>query len=252
MKRANYHTHTPRCGHAQGSEREYIEAAIEAGMEALGFSDHVPQPYHGFVSPIRMQMQELSGYVDTLLKLRQEYGSQIQIKIGFEVEYIPSLFDSLMKIMDDYPVDYYILGQHFLNEEITENYCGKKFIDCQRLIDYVDTVLEGLSTGCFSYLAHPDLINFAGKGEFYDDQMGRLCRECKKLDIPLEINRLGVFEARTYPRVEFFQLAAREENRVIIGYDAHIPSALTDEVTYTQCLDFARKLGITPEESYRI
>ena len=40
--RANYHTHTPRCRHAVGSEREYIEQAIEAGMEILGFSDHTP------------------------------------------------------------------------------------------------------------------------------------------------------------------------------------------------------------------
>jgi len=28
---ANYHTHTSRCHHAKGTEREYIEAAIKAG-----------------------------------------------------------------------------------------------------------------------------------------------------------------------------------------------------------------------------
>ena len=25
---ANYHTHTARCGHAHGAEREYVETAI--------------------------------------------------------------------------------------------------------------------------------------------------------------------------------------------------------------------------------
>ena len=39
---ANYHTHTVRCNHARGSEREYIETAIARGMQVLGFSDHVP------------------------------------------------------------------------------------------------------------------------------------------------------------------------------------------------------------------
>ena len=39
---ANYHTHTARCHHASGSEREYIEAAIAGGMKILGFSDHAP------------------------------------------------------------------------------------------------------------------------------------------------------------------------------------------------------------------
>ena len=39
----NYHTHTVRCRHAQNTEREYIEAAIAAGIETLGFADHAPQ-----------------------------------------------------------------------------------------------------------------------------------------------------------------------------------------------------------------
>lgn len=29
---ANYHTHTVRCHHAKGTEREYIEHAIEQGL----------------------------------------------------------------------------------------------------------------------------------------------------------------------------------------------------------------------------
>ena len=43
--KANYHTHTYRCQHAYGSEREYIEAAIRMGIAELGFSDHVPCPF---------------------------------------------------------------------------------------------------------------------------------------------------------------------------------------------------------------
>ena len=49
MMKANYHTHTLRCGHAKGLDEQYIEAAIGRGMEELGFSDHVPWPYeNGF------------------------------------------------------------------------------------------------------------------------------------------------------------------------------------------------------------
>ena len=36
----NYHTHTTRCGHASGTEREYIERALANGVEYMGFSDH--------------------------------------------------------------------------------------------------------------------------------------------------------------------------------------------------------------------
>ena len=80
MISANYHTHTVRCKHAVGLEREYIEAAISEGFKILGFSDHTPQPYpEGFVSGIRMDMTQLKDYTDTLVKLRDEYKDQIQI-----------------------------------------------------------------------------------------------------------------------------------------------------------------------------
>jgi len=39
---ANYHTHTPRCNHATGEERAYVEQAIKKGLKILGFSDHTP------------------------------------------------------------------------------------------------------------------------------------------------------------------------------------------------------------------
>ena len=42
---ANYHTHTWRCLHASGTERQYVERAIEGGLAVLGFSDHAPMPY---------------------------------------------------------------------------------------------------------------------------------------------------------------------------------------------------------------
>ena len=35
---ANYHTHTPRCNHAVGSEVEYVENALAQGLKILGFS----------------------------------------------------------------------------------------------------------------------------------------------------------------------------------------------------------------------
>ena len=32
----NYHTHTKRCHHAVGEDREYIESAIQSGLKTLG------------------------------------------------------------------------------------------------------------------------------------------------------------------------------------------------------------------------
>ena len=58
---ANYHTHTPRCGHAIGSEEEYVRCALEAGFQILGFSDHTPYPFpQGHYSSFRMKPSALT------------------------------------------------------------------------------------------------------------------------------------------------------------------------------------------------
>ena len=57
---ANYHTHTYRCGHAVGEDREYVEKAIERGLQVLGFSDHVPMPFpDGHESRFRVPLRLL-------------------------------------------------------------------------------------------------------------------------------------------------------------------------------------------------
>ena len=63
---ANYHTHTKRCMHAVGEDREYVEAAIAAGIKILGFADHTPYPTGTkFVSGMRMSLKEADAYFDT-------------------------------------------------------------------------------------------------------------------------------------------------------------------------------------------
>ena len=88
---ANYHTHTARCLHAAGAEREYVERALQGGCRVLGFSDHTPYPFPApYVSGFRMRMDQLEGYVRTVLDLRAAYRGEIEIRLGLEVEYYPS------------------------------------------------------------------------------------------------------------------------------------------------------------------
>ena len=111
----NYHTHTRRCRHAQGTERDYIETAIAAGMKTLGFSDHAPQLFPGdYYSDYRMFPEETEDYAMTLAALREEYKDRIDIRIGYEAEYYPDIFPALLEHLKKYPCDYLILGQHFL------------------------------------------------------------------------------------------------------------------------------------------
>lgn len=246
----NYHTHTFRCHHAAGKERDYIENAIRAGMKELGFSDHAPQFFPGdYYSNFRMRPEELEDYVSTLDALRREYKDDITIRIGLEAEYYPAYFPALLPFVRQCGVEYLILGQHFLGNEIGAPYSGAPTEDERILAQYTSQVLEGLRTGCFSYLAHPDLVRFTGDDAVYRRHIEPFCRAVKELDIPLEINFLGIMDHRHYPCGKFFSIAAEVGNRFVLGMDAHQPEVILNQPLEAEARAFCRRLGITPEET---
>lgn len=162
---ANYHSHTYRCKHARGTEREYIEHAIDTGIRILGFSDHAPHIYVNnpdFVSGIRMSMSELPDYCQTILKLKEEYKDQIEIHLGLELEYSRTDFEKLRPIYIDNGIEYVILATHFIGDEPADIYSGYITSSKEHLHIYVEQSIEALSTGYFTYMAHPDIINFNG------------------------------------------------------------------------------------------
>lgn len=221
---ANYHTHTWRCKHASGEEREYVENAIAGGLKILGFSDHTPMPYDGgYVSSTKMDIDQLEGYVDTVLRLKAEYQKDIEIHLGLEVEYYPRYFDALLQVTGQYPIEYFLLAQHYLGNETDDFFCGRPTDDPRRLEKYCRQTKEALATGRFTYFAHPDLLNFTGDPEIYDRQIRDLCCFAKERDIPLEINFLGIWDKRHYPNRRFWKTAGEVGNTVIFGADAHQP-----------------------------
>ena len=219
---ANYHTHTWRCRHADGTEREYVETAIEAGFKILGFSDHTPQVYPGgYVCPVKMLPEELEGYVDTVLDLKREYKSDIEIYLGLEVEYLYTLWEPLLRLLEPYPIEYLILGQHYLGDGIDAPFCGERTKSADYLRQYCRQTREALETGKFRF--------------------------CKEIDMPLEINLLGVREDRNYPRELFWKIAAREGNSVIYGMDAHHAAHMDSPEVIAKADRFLERCGIPRE-----
>ena len=254
----NYHTHTRRCGHANGTDREYVEAAIEMGIRKLGFSDHTP-----WISELRhgrhafMSLNDMGEYISSINKLRDEYASDIDIYVGLEEEYIEEWIEEQDAYFADhgYELDYRILGQHFMGvrdgmtlDEYSAGditiYTGVSTTSEDYLSYYVDSVIRGMSSGRYLYLAHPDLIKYEGPTRIYDKYMYRICESMKGHKLPLEINRLGLSEGRHYPMGHFFELAADVGNDVVIGMDAHSPEQLKDTTAYERCLEMAHRYGL--------
>ena len=222
----NYHTHTHRCNHATGSEREYIESAITSGMKTLGFSDHAPYLFpDGSVSHFRMKNDQLFAYAETIRALAKEYEKDIRILCGFELEYYPEYHENEIRFLKQVNPDYLILGQHFIHNEKFLPHTHAMAKKDEYLIDYVTQILAAIDTGDFLYIAHPDIIGTDYSPECVEREFTRLCQGAKDKGIPLELNLLGIREKRRYPCCTFFKIAAKVGNEVIIGLDAHSPSA---------------------------
>ena len=251
---ANYHTHTIRCRHASGSEREYIETAISRGVKLLGFSDHSPQLFPaGYYSNYRMFPEETENYFETIRSLADEYRSDITILVGLETEYFPELFDSLIEFLTPYSPDYLILGQHYIdNEYDTRRYSGNPNSDESALKRYVDQTLEALGTKKFSCFAHPDLINYTKSSSIWEREMRRLCEGAKRLDVPLEINLLGLSENRHYPRADFWRIAKETGNEVILGCDAHQPERVAVPGELEKAKAFVDAIGLETLETLKL
>ena len=242
---ANYHTHTALCRHARGTVADYAQAALEAGLRILGYSDHTPYWFPGdYYSHMRMFPEQLAGYAEEVRTVREACRGKMQVHLGLEVEYYPDYFGELLPRLRDQGIEYMLLGQHWLGSEIGEPYSGTPTEDEGQLRRYCDQVIEALQTGLFTYVAHPDLVRFTGSDRIYASHMRRLCREAKACGVPLEINLLGLREGRHYPNRFFWEMAAEEGCEVILGCDAHAPQALNDPRTEREGLALAKEFDL--------
>ena len=194
----NYHTHTTRCGHAEGTEEEYILTALRCGFKVLGFSDHTPWAYAtpGFVSRIRMLPSQLDDYVLTLRGLREKYADKLHIRIGLEAEYFPAYLGWLKEEMERLDIEYLILGCHYDTTD-EQDAKARRFGGSTSTAHgrrYAEQVVEALETGLYRYLAHPDL--FLNRVTAFDADAEKACRDicatAARLDIPLEYNMAGL------------------------------------------------------------
>lgn len=230
-----YHSHSFRCGHAKGSDEEFVLSAIEAGFKEYGVSDHIFLP--GILHPkMRGQYSELDSYVKSFTNLKEKYKDNINIHIGFEAEYMPQYLSYYKSLLDDKKVDYLILGQHCYYKD-SDSYAhwyvamkGDKGIK-----RYTEHVIQGIESGLFTYVAHPDFFTL-----FHPiwDELAISCSEriintALKYKIPLEINlckiraqEYGYIERdypAIYPNINFWKLVAKTSLHVVVGVDSHKP-----------------------------
>lgn len=251
--KVNYHTHTPRCNHAVGSEIEYVNEAVNYKFDTLGFSDHCP--WNNITNPrvglMRMDLSQLDDYIYQVSMLKEQFSNKLKIKLGFEVEYFPNRIQWMKQLVKEKGIEYLILGLHFIEYEDNQfsNYFGKSCTE-KELDDYLNTALEAMDSGIFTYMAHPDLY-VKGYGKFNDkakEVCRQICKKAKDIDMALGFNLNGYQHFRDkdvygYPYNGFWEIASEYGVKVLVEYDAHNPLLLTREDLYQEATDLLTDMG---------
>lgn len=223
-----FHVHTWRCGHAGDYEdRDYVIQAIGLGVEKITFTDHAPFPGDPFGN--RMRMEQLPEYIASMKKLKDEYDGRIEIVAGLEIEYMPSFTEHYKTLRRTEGLECLLLGQHVYEiapgaynfSLLPEEKNRREMYGCGQ------AMIEGIKSGMFDDVAHPDRI--FRRRKVWDDDMEKIAvgiiDAAVQMRIPLEVNESSV-AAKYYFWPQFWEIAVEKRAAIVYGVDAHCPDEL--------------------------
>lgn len=258
----DYHTHHARCGHAVGSLEEYVQKGIEIGLQQIGLSDHMPLLHVDpatYYPEMAMPLEELSGYVEECLALKDKYKGQIDIRVGLEGDYIEGQEEKIEAIINAYPFDYVIGSVHFLGEwDITDfrQTHGWEGKDPMKVYEqYYDAVAKAAATGFYDYIGHIDVIKrFGFKPEGDVTHLEKAALDAvKRHGMAIELNASGLRTPaeEMFPSRRMLEYAKQLNIPITIGSDAHQPQrlgqyldqarAVLKDVGFSQLATFERR-----------
>lgn len=235
MHLVDYHVHTKRCGHAQGEDQRYIEAAIEKGLKEIGFSDHIPLFYQADqgkkITSRGMPKAALDNYVECITGMKTAY-PEISVKLGLEIDVAPGWEEEFIELIAPYPWDYLTGAVHFIPKwdyhyiSYDTDHTPAEIYEA-----YFNQVAVAAGSGLFDILGHIDLPR-----RFFprlaEDQMNdfyqSLAIRLGKVNVTVELNTYGVRSSRqsgvgVFPDEQLLRMLRHHGVNVTLGSDAHSP-----------------------------
>lgn len=235
------HTHHIRCGHADGTIRDYVEAGIAAGLSVIGISDHTPyfgNPEEQPFPHIAMAKRDFAGYVEEVLQLKQEYAGRIDVLLGIESDYFPNHIEAYRSVLSLYPFDYIIGSVHSVGEVSIFNKRRWKGLDEKRQIAdktaYYQLIQDSARSGLFQILGHIDAMK-GNYPAFSDIPAAEIIDETLQViadhGVAIEVNTSGKtkLSGGWYPADAILERALHFGVDITFGSDAHTPQRVADE-----------------------
>ena len=224
------HTHHNRCGHACGSVRDYITAAVDKGLSYIGISDHTPffAEKDDHSSPeASMAKSEFPVYIQEVLALKKEFAGRIEVLLGVEADYLPDSHDLYQHILRSYPFDYVIGSVHdfdrvsLYDADYWERLSPEGRLQLKET--YYRYIAQSAASGLYDILGHVDALNryFPGYAELRTEAADQTLQVIAEHDIVMEINSS---DELWVPDGWMLERALHYGVKVTFGSDAHEPA----------------------------
>jgi histidinol-phosphatase (PHP family) len=252
----DYHMHLrgsddePRGRYSAGRAEEYVEQARRAGVDEIGFSDHV---YHFTQTrglweiPWMLErcVDDLDEYVSAVTEAKAR---GLPVKLGVEVDYFPGTEHELSELLESYPWDYVLGSVHFVDGFPVDQQPGlvHKIPVGEAWRRYFTWLRNAARSGLFDVLAHPDLIKF-WRMRPPDEETHYLHVETadavEAAGVCVEVSAAGLHKptGELYPDRSFLELCRERGVPVTLASDAHEPAHVGRDIDRAAAL--ARDAG---------
>ena len=227
----DYHTHTT---FSDGYEMEGMaDAAADAGLTGIGFTDHC-LPYED-----PFGRRDRYDLVDTFEERRERIRTlredvEVEVFDGVELNYDPNHEDAIRAFLAAAGFDYVIGSVHYADDYYVghpealadASHAAKR----DAVETYVDWQVRLVESGLFDVLAHPDLPQRspALRGMMDERDYRRLADALADSETIPEINagRLDRKYGTVHPHPDFLDAFADAGVSFVVGTDAHAPDQL--------------------------
>jgi len=244
---ADYHIHTEASMDAKGSMEEYIRKAKGRKLGEIGFSEHTK--LHNIEGHPFTPIKSMPTYLQHFLDLKAT--AELPLKLGAEVDFIPSFAQKIRDFIQKQPFDYVIGAVHFIDNWSVDspsqiNEYSKRDI-LKTYEEYFSLVKKMCESQLFDILAHPDLIKIFGFKPKTDFSyiLIETAEVMAKFNVCAEINTSGLRRPcrEIYPSEQFLKILYNHNVSIVFGSDAHEPDDVGRD--FAEAVKLAKRVGYT-------
>jgi len=154
----DYHIHTRFSCDSQAQMMEMCRAAIDAGLQEIGFSEHFDLHPR---DPCR-QFFQADQWWQELERCREEFRPGLTLRAGVELSEPHRHRNQMHAILSQYPWDYVLGALHYVDDDLIFDAAYFERPQHRAYSDYFEELLRMAQDGPFDVLAHMDIVKRYG------------------------------------------------------------------------------------------